>query len=538
MDTTTKVGPKFVQKESASASVTSSANNGGMVQLSIASGHGLSAGDRITVSGHSFGDYNTSARVTGVGLTTLDTDIPYGGTNGSGGSWTSLPRQLYIYRHFTTDGGENNNWKAIRNGIWEGYLFDWTNNRIYVRVPAGTGMPSDGRYSAGWHKGQALDLVSCDYLIVEGVTFEMFGGIEQSGSDQYLSTIGEEVGKTAFAKNGLRLYTSTNVVVRNCIFNQALISVNNNACSLITIEDCDFAQHDWWTQFVVDPFASALWERCKSTSNEDYDVLSPIGGMAQFVVRRCTFTGGMNSISTNTTSGHDDCDIYENAFLRMFEDTIELDVAGGGGTKNGAAWHNTFTNCWSTFSFRPFGTGPFWIIANAGLTNASVFYMIADQGGASGDGQLLIYHNTLLTTMGTSGHTGCFGGGGRTQVINNVYQASQKRWIHDGQSSPSSVNALTTNAFYSSAAGSQIWDFDGSNDTSEAAFLTSAGGSFVLLGNIYGTNPYPNGINNPLASALQGIATPIAGITTIAADASGNPLTEPLALGYFPKWQS
>ena len=56
-------------------------------------------------------------------------------------------------------------------------------------------------------------------------------------------------------------------------------------------------------------------------------------------------------------------------------------------------------------------------------------------------------------------------------------------------------------------------------------------------GNIYTTDPYPSGITGPLAAGLVGIAVPIPGITTIAADANGQPLAEPLNLGYFPRWQ-
>jgi hypothetical protein len=60
--------------------------------------------------------------------------------------------------------------------------------------------------------------------------------------------------------------------------------------------------------------------------------------------------------------------------------------------------------------------------------------------------------------------------------------------------------------------------------------------SVTMIANIYGTNPFPGGIIGSLNSALQDIATPVDGITEIAADASGNLIVAPLDLGYFPKW--
>jgi hypothetical protein len=57
-------------------------------------------------------------------------------------------------------------------------------------------------------------------------------------------------------------------------------------------------------------------------------------------------------------------------------------------------------------------------------------------------------------------------------------------------------------------------------------------------GTIDNVEPYPDGVDEDLAAELVGIAASIPGITSIAADANGAALNEPIDLGYFPKWQN
>ena len=74
---------------------------------------------------------------------------------------------------------------------------------------------------------------------------------------------------TGASKSGLRISgtTAENIVVRNCTFNQASLSQQNASQSFITIEDCDFAGHDWWTQMYADPLVNTTWKSIKNTSN-------------------------------------------------------------------------------------------------------------------------------------------------------------------------------------------------------------------------------------------------------------------------------
>lgn len=66
--------------------VTSSANNGGKIRLTLPSGHGLVVGARIVVAGHSEASVNTTHQITAVGATTADSSVNYSAI-GTGGTW-------------------------------------------------------------------------------------------------------------------------------------------------------------------------------------------------------------------------------------------------------------------------------------------------------------------------------------------------------------------------------------------------------------------------------------------------------------------
>lgn len=76
----------FIVRLGHHGTISSSANNGGTVRLTVPSGHNLAANARITISGHSVGGYNTTTTITAVTATTIDTAIVYS-SNGTGGSW-------------------------------------------------------------------------------------------------------------------------------------------------------------------------------------------------------------------------------------------------------------------------------------------------------------------------------------------------------------------------------------------------------------------------------------------------------------------
>jgi len=66
--------------------ITTSATNGGNVEFTLPAGHTLTVGARITVSGHSVGDYNQTHEITAVTATTVVTDDTYT-SDGTGGTW-------------------------------------------------------------------------------------------------------------------------------------------------------------------------------------------------------------------------------------------------------------------------------------------------------------------------------------------------------------------------------------------------------------------------------------------------------------------
>jgi hypothetical protein len=89
---------------------------------------------------------------------------------------------LFLYYHLTTDQGADSQWQSMEQGTLEGWLVDWTNSRLYVRqVGSGaTSAPPDGQYSASINLNRLLDLVSCDYLILDGLAFDMCRSGQQS----------------------------------------------------------------------------------------------------------------------------------------------------------------------------------------------------------------------------------------------------------------------------------------------------------------------------------------------------------------------
>ena len=189
--------------------------------------------------------------------------------------------------------------------------------------------------------------MSCDYLIVEGLTFEMFGSVTRTTGSLHATTasanngsgfvrftvdsthtlkVGDVVsisGHTPYnttgtitaintgvvpntfdtdiawggserrreesgprdlsmayvaaSKGGLRLSTCTNIVIRDCGFNQASYADNNANNSAITIEDSAFTGHGWWTQFYADPLIDDNWDAIKDTPNEDYALMAQQG---------------------------------------------------------------------------------------------------------------------------------------------------------------------------------------------------------------------------------------------------------------------
>lgn len=450
--------------------------------------------------------------------------------------------KLYWYRNITTGSGD---YPGLQNGLREGFTINWATDTIYVRTATDVA-PAANTYSTGWDQGLAWDFTNVDFTIVEGITFEMFGSATATGGDDY-----EMTPYTSPTRGGLRLTLCDDLVIRNCTFHYAVLSDGSSAGqghTRITVEDCDFAGHNWWGQMITGSTIvdNDTWDDIKNSVNEDFTIHFGAGvgnGVTQLVIRRCTITGSDNGINIYNPVGNNLMDLYENTFTNMFDGAIESNGAAGI-LQNCAFWHNTFTNIYWCIRLTSITNGPVWIIGNYG-TNAgsnNVIYASAFQNGAAADAHMLIYHNTLLANdvalsplEGSSLNLGF--GAARLQVINNIFQ-HPAHYFGDSNgdlTSYSQPNYLTNNCWYSVNA-SAGWGYDGTIYSTEAAYITAAGSDVTLSGNRY-FNPYPDGITGDLDPRLKRTATRIKGISVIAADANGNRLGEPGHLGYFPNFK-
>jgi hypothetical protein len=179
---------------------------------------------------------------------------------------------------------------------------------------------------------------------------------------------------------------------------------------------------------------------------------------------------------------------------------------------------------------------------------------LTSPGSERGCGHTLCYHNTLWTAYEDSdGASQGFHpwrtnqGQGNSAFVNNIFAGTGDRYIQDagGGPGPTAVYRrpirFEKNAFYTTASN-PTWSWHDEEETTEALWMLNLVNpdpdtdSVTMIGNVYGTNPFPSGINGALNSALQDIATSIDGISEIAGDASGNLIIVPLDLGYFPRW--
>ena len=450
---------------------------------------------------------------------------------------------LYHCAHLTTNASTGDGtWLSLANQSLECWVIDWTNNRIYVRTPTDD-PPASGTYSTGYEHGKCSYIQDCQYLIIEGLTFEMFGSIAGTGTNDYSSAT--LTGPTA--RGGLVLYSgNSNVVVRNCDFNQATWTPSwaGGSNSLITFEDGSSTGHNWWDQYDVgatDLVSSSTWGSIKSTTNEDFlSGLASTVASSQIVIRRWTYIGGDDCISLNNTVGHTALDMYECSATNIFDGAFEANEANGI-LKNCAFWHNTFTNCLYSFRFTSLTSGPVWVIGNYG-TDCGVFntlYIGGRSAGAASDAHTLVYNNTLLTQTRNNPQSGSslnLGfGTGRLKLINNVL-SHPFYYIGDaGDESYTATNELTNNCIWSPYSAPK-WMYDATEYATQAAYIAAAGADATLSGNVY-INPYPDGIGSSLDADLLTYATEIKGITTIAANSLGVPYYgRVIPIGRFPKF--
>ncbi len=500
------------------------------------------------------------------------------GGRAMGGSWTRAADSVYYHTltGFTKTGASTNGPGLIRRetesgsatrlseyyvlhlyssvatlttgAFGEGFVVDWTNSRIYVRTPADDG-PSTTQYVASAPVDAAMVLTNCDYVIIDGLNFDMFAQCLSGGTDSSTHT----------TKGALTLNSCTNIVIRNCTFTVGGIVIGDQ-CSKITIEDCTFTDYDPWARVedLVPTITTAFWTEYKeSVRNERSGILAGAGEAQQLVVRRCTFNGQWTSLNLEGGSGADYCDIYENTFTRNFDDTIECDGSGGSdlasGRTNGAFWHNTFEDVGSPFSFSPFQIGPAWCIANH-----CVDYWLSALGPvrkgsnsdsipARGDGWLFFYNNTCYNSLrhvsGTTAGNHCWISNraqSNSRYINNIFVGTGRRYTDHSIGtlvwSGNNPDVLfTNNAFYTTFA-TPVWKWDDAYpldyNTWEELNAAVTDLQLQMTGNVGGTNPFPNGIDGGLHPLMRTFATDIKGITTIAAN-DGVPFGVRKPIGYF-----
>lgn len=433
----------------------------------------------------------------------------------------------------------------------EGFAIDWTNERIYIRqkaARAGTA-PASGEYSASFYSW-AMRFVNCSYLIIEDLIFDMFGGVAREGSTQY--GIDNDDGMTA---GGLGIFTtSDDVVVRRCTFNRCVMTVELD-CDRVTIEDNIFTQQNHAAHLLSTPFDRWYKNRIYSqNTNECYDIDLSNNAGQQTIVRRNTFAGThwcmvcLTQLAYNNNS-----DFYENVASNLTGDMFRFDSSGTpGNMQNSAIWHNTATDVLSFIDCSTIFSGPCWVIGNKVIR----YYEFPIQHGDNPSaGWLLAYNNTFWSDRVLSGpYTDNSDGPmlwfssssftsnvvNRYRAINNLYASTVDRYLSHGSSgavtSPGVI--IQTNSFYTTDP-SPVWTWHNTDYATQAALTNHLAGHDVvtLSGNLYATNPFPDGITGDIAAPLKRVATRIKGISMIAADANGNRIGEPGHIGCFENFR-
>lgn len=459
---------------------------------------------------------------------------------------------LYLYRYFTSGSavGEDPAMEDETLDI-EGFIIDWTNERIYIRQKAARvgSAPASNEYSASFYD-YGPDIINSRYWIVDGIEFEMFGKVVRSGGSQFTSAASPS--RVGLGIGG-DLSGDTHIVIRNCTFDAANIGNENSAVSFLTIEDCTFNQQNMYDALYSNPLTAARYARLEDSANPNnrHDILLS-GGCAQTVVRRCTSSGGYWFVNAKAESqdGGDHSDFYDNTLTDYAAWAFRMDSDNGtlGNQRSSAIFHNTFDSGYGFLDASTLETGPMWVIGNYVV---NFFHGPWRKDVDPCDGWFLVYNNTFWTQVVNQADTlfAYMGAGAsspsvenRTVVKNNIFAGTGDTYYRTESSAAQTAPGIVWhyNAFYTPDSTPE-WNFHDVGYATEALMLAhtaSHDGDYVsFVGNVYGTNPYPNGISGALHPDLLTYATDIAGITTLAADAIGVPnygIKKPV--GYFPKF--
>jgi hypothetical protein len=293
----------YVRKKSASGDVDVSENSGGNVKLTMTAAHGLVEGDRFAVSGHSVGAYNVPHKVIeAVSNVAVKTDAAYM-ANGNDGTWTTATAPISGEYSASLNLNSLLDLVSCDHLILDGLAFDMCHSGQQVRVTLSTsqsdgGTPAKVRFTTSG--GARHQLAAGDTARISGHSVTAYNGswtvtnVVDPGTfdvDRAFDSSGGSGGsvdpqhatRLVSGSAALRLWSCSNVVVRNCVFTLAGVSSSNNANSLLTIEDSSFTGQNLFVKFIGTATTLnqlTMWNPVKQAErNETSDiVLSQHGG--------------------------------------------------------------------------------------------------------------------------------------------------------------------------------------------------------------------------------------------------------------------
>ncbi len=198
--------------------------------------------------------------------------------------------------------------------------------------------------------------------------------------------------------------------------------------------------------------------------------------------------------------------------------------------------------------------GPFWVVANTfnGYLIMPIRKGTNDVAEADyGAGWTLVYHNTMhseyVLESGESYPTPWFTNHsqGRGRYVNNIFSGYGPNYM-SGPTSAAYVWPETDpdvlfshNAWYLIAPDAEpfVWDQDGHATEAEMA-AAAPDAQLQVTGNVYGINPFPDGIGGAVDSRIRNIGRHIPGVSNFMQDANGvNIGGETPQIGSFPRFR-
>lgn len=457
---------------------------------------------------------------------------------------------LFTSNSLTVDDG---NHPAIASGtdLSFGVTYKWSTNELFLRrgQDEPDSAPGNNEYECSeWHYG--LHFQNCSYWIIEGIEWEMFGGLRYDGSNDIGPGL---LGAFPGVTGPFRItYTTglpvSNIVIRNCVFDLCRLRIDGTGGDIsgITIEDCSFVCADQWASHIVGVTAVTIsnsYARFHNTPNDDTAILCQ--GAHRIVVRRCTFIGGADIINF-LDAGGDYSDIYDCTLTHASDDAISLDAGNGG--RNTAIWNVTVDGALRFCSTGPYNLGPLFCVNNTLVDPLATWAKCGSNGAEEGPGHKIIVNCEVLISGTIDNHFidgACWTGTTHrnTIVYNSVFQyhsdatgADGAYYIDEGVDAsahhePPGVKFYHC-AFYATNLQPSPFVWENVGYSTFSAMLAAAPDDELEGVNLtFGVNPFPNGNDGPVNSLIPASAS-LPGITDAIADEDGEPYrTQPMPVG-------